>query len=257
MEKFDKKHPILLNEIKKYFLEDQKVERCGLLVDNNNNLLFIPSLNISNKKDKNFTINPETYLLASQYGKIVACCHSHVKDSSFSATDIINSFKHNISYILYNIKKDKFYIFDPKEYKKYEKYINLNFELGKNDCANIINNFYKQELKFTKNIEMPDLCNIGTYDNLKNKNLHIWDKEIYKNNCEHFNLFNIKSFDELKPYDIIVFNDISKKPVHAAIYLGEELILHQTAGYPSRIEGLRKFHLKFISYVARLKNDTN
>lgn len=256
MEKLNEIEESLFQEIKNYFLLDKTSERCGLITKKNNSFLFIPSENISKNKVENFSISPRDYLKAADHGKVIGCVHSHLKDRSFSLSDINNSFKHNMIYILYNIKKDKFYFFDPEQYKKYKKYINLDFELGKNDCANIIYNFYKNELNFSKDINMPDLNIFGNYENLKNKNLHIWDKEIYKKNCNYFRIFKPSSFDELMPFDIIVFNDISKKPVHAAIYLGEELILHQTVGYPSRIEGLRKFHLRFISYVARLKNDS-
>ena len=255
MEKVSEFNDEILSSVKEYFLTDRKSEKCGFIVDNEKELLFIPAKNISKQNNKNFIIDPSDYLAAAKSGKIIACCHSHIKDGSFSVSDIYNSFNHNIKYVLYNLKKDRFYFFDPQKFIKYKKYIDLSFELGKNDCANLICDFYKQQL----NVDIPMrpiLDNCKNYEELKSKKLHIWDGNLYKKNWDCFNFFKIKSFDELKIYDILIFNDISKNPVHAAIYLGEELILHQTVGYPSRIEGLRKFHLKFISYVARLKNDT-
>lgn len=253
MEKYKELEKEVFPIIKDYFLLDKKFERCGLLVKNKEKYTFFPCNNISKDKYKSFSIDPKDYLVAKSAGEMIACCHSHVKDASFSATDILRSFQHNISYILYNIKKDKFYLFDPKQYDKYKKYLNLDFRLGQNDCGNIIYNFFKNELKFSKDIVMPDFTGIQEYKDLKNKNLHLWDKDIYKNNMIYFDTFKPKSFEDLQINDIIIFNDFEKQPIHAAIYIGEELILHQTVGSPSKIEGLRKAHIKFIDYVARLK----
>lgn len=243
----------LIDEIKQIFLNRRDEESCGLIVFSDNSFRFIPCKNIAKDKINNFIIDPKDYLQASKIGTIDSCVHSHVKDSSFSIEDINNSFNNNLNYLLYNIKRDKFYFFDINKYKLYKDYVNLDFKLGKNDCANLIYHFYKNHL----NIEVPIRPiteNLSSYKELKQKNLHVWDGPLYKENIEMFHIFKPKNFEDLKPFDIIVFNDIKEKvPAHGAIYIDNELMLHQMHDSPSRIERMRKGHFKFINYAARYK----
>jgi len=243
----------LLDQIKKYFLTKKDEELCGLIIKMNNDSKFIECQNISKDKTKNFAINPLDYLMASEIGEIDCCVHSHPRDNTFSIKDINNSIKHNINYLLYNIKKDKFYFFDIEKYKIYIKYINLSFKLGYQDCATLIYNFFKNELGICLPIP-PNSFGVLNYQDLKNKNLHIWNLNDYKDNVELFNIIYPKNYEDLKLYDIIIYNDSKKNPVHGAIYLENELILHQMQNTNSRIEGMRKAHFKFINHVARYKN---
>jgi len=243
----------ILDEIKCFFLKNKNEENCGLLVQKDQKYQFIKCINTSKDKKNNFSISPVDYIKAKSIGNIIYCCHSHLKNGSFSNQDITNSFNNKINYLLYNLKEDKFYYFDIIKYDKYKKYLNLEFELGKNDCGNLIYNFYKNEL----NIEVPTkpIFNTKCYIELKNNNLHIWDKKIYNKNCDLFDCINFKSFENLKEYDILLFNDKNKIPVHGAIYLGQNLILHQMYENPSRIESLKKGHIKYIFCIFRYKND--
>jgi len=242
----------ILNEIKSLFLENKNEESCGLLIKKNQEYKFIRCNNTSEDKKNNFSISPIDYIKAKSFGDIAYCCHSHLKNGSFSNQDVTNSFNNKINYLLYNIKEDKFYFFDIEKYEKYRKYLNLDFKLGKNDCSNLIYNFYKNEL----NIEAPikPIFNTESYIELKNNNLHIWDKKIYNKNYQLFDSIDFKSFDNLNEYDILVFNDKNKNPTHGAIYLGQNLILHQMYECPSRIESLKKGHTKYIFGIFRHKN---
>jgi proteasome lid subunit RPN8/RPN11 len=243
----------LLEEIKASFSLKKEEESCGLIIKNNDSYQFIPCKNTAKDRVNNFIIDPLDYLKASRIGDIDCCVHSHIKDVSFSNEDINNSFNNNLNYLLYNIKKDRFYFFDIKKYRSYQKYTNLDFRLGKSDCASLIYDFYKQHL----NIEVPTRPIIGdcnSYEELKNKNLHIWNDNLYKDNINMFYIFKPKTFEDLKAFDIIVFDHPKEKiPVHGAIYIDNELILHQMQESPSRIETMRKGHFKFINYAARYK----
>jgi len=246
---------LLLDDIKQIFLKKKDEESCGLVVLNNSFFQFVACENIAKDKVNNFIIDPRDYLKASKIGTIDSCVHSHIKDLSFSIEDINCSFNNNLNYLLYNIKRDKFYFFDLKKYKLYQEYINLDFKLGKNDCAHLIYNFYKKHL----NIEIPTRPmteNCSSYEELKKRNLHVWDEKLYKNNTEMFHIFKPKSFEDLKSYDIIVFNHPKEKiPVHGAVYIDNELMLHQKQDSISIIERIRKGHFKFINYAARHKSN--
>lgn len=251
MEKFNEK---LLNEIKEYFLENIKEEQCGLIVQKeNNDFHFHKTKNLADNKTNNFSIDPKDYLFAASYGKIIWCCHSHIKDCSFSVKDIENSFNHKVNNLLYNIKKDKFYFFEFEKFSKYKKYLGKDFFIGKNDCSTLLMSFYADEFNHKCRLQPFHIGKNISYEEIKKENKHIWSIENYQENTENFIIFKPESFDELKEYDLIIFKDNNNSPIHGAIYLGEELILHQRLDTKSSIEGLRKAHLKYISYVARYK----
>ena len=115
---------------KNHALKYPNEEVCGLVISDGNQLKYFPCNNISSKRNKNFEIDPACYLKAKKAGLIEGCFHSHYKGGSFSFIDINNSFKNNIKYYLYSVKKNKFYIFDPKEKENYRKYINRNYVNG-------------------------------------------------------------------------------------------------------------------------------
>ena len=239
-----------LDEAKQYAVVNPCMEVCGLIIDCNGIKKFLKCENKSKDPRDSFTIHPLEYLKAKAYGDVLACFHSHIKDSSFSAQDIFNSFKHNLTYYLYNIKKDKFYIFDPKEKKDYKKYLHLTFNYGENDCFSLIRNFYKNEL----DIQMSDPAQDRAMKYIPPENCLIWNREKYKYWANENNLVDMdaNNISQLKKYDILVFDGFNKgEPSHGMIYIGDELILHHPFNDVSKIESIRKAHFKFLKFIIR------
>lgn len=247
-----------LDEAKQYALLNPFTEVCGLIIDDNGTKKFLKCDNKSKNPRNTFIIDPLEYIKAKAKGNILGCFHSHIKDSSFSPQDIFNSFKHNLTYYLYNIKKDKFYIFDPKENEVYLKYINLKYENGIQDCHTLLKDFYLNELNLDIDIKnIPNRIGIPYLDLRNNKN-HDWSLEKYKSEYErnNFNILYITNIDQLKLYDVIVFKDLYQGvPVHGALFIGNDLILHQRHEVISLIESIRKGHIKYISYILRHKSN--
>jgi len=247
-----------LAEAKKHALSNKTEEVCGLVLkDKANNLLYFKCKNISSKKGNNFSIDPLDYLKAKNYGEIKFCFHSHTKDSSFSYKDIQSSFKHNIPYILYNIKQDRFYFFDPNESKKYQKYLNLPYENGLQDCHILLKNFYFNELALDINIKnTPERIGVK-YEDLKKNQDHVWSLEKYQDEYTRngFHIFFPKSVEDLKIFDVLVFSGFEKGiPTHGALFLENEMILHQRYNFISTLESLRKAHFRYIIYALRHKS---
>lgn len=237
-------------QAKKHALSNIKEESCGLVIKKNNNLIYIPIKNIAENKKNNFAIDPQGYIYASSIGEIIACFHSHIKNTSFSWHDINNSYKLNIPYYLYNIKKDKFYYFSPIENKIYQKYLYLKFKYGENDCFSLIKNFYKNEL----GIEISDPEQDRAVKYTPPHNCLIWDREKYKKWGDQNNLrdLDIKNIDEFKKYDILVFDGFNKgEPSHGMLYIGDGLVLHHPFNHISVIEYFRKAHFRFLKFVIR------
>ena len=94
-------------QAKAHAIKNKTEEVCGLIVSKNNNLLYIGARNISENKNTNFAVDPNSYIYAASLGKIIACFHSHIKNTSFSWSDINNSFKLNLPYNTFKYKKYK------------------------------------------------------------------------------------------------------------------------------------------------------
>lgn len=244
-------------QAKKHALQNATEEVCGLVVSKNDDLLYIRARNLAENKKNNFAVDPNSYMYAASFGKIIACFHSHIKNISFSWIDINNSLKLNLPYYLYNIKQDKFYFFDPKQNKKYLKYLNLRYENGVQDCHILLKNFYLNELNLDIDIKnVPERKGIK-YEDLKENKEHIWSLEKYKEEYMRngFEIFLPKKIEDLKIYDVIVFSGFEKNvPTHGALFLENDMILHQRYNFISILESFRKAHFKYIAYCLRHKN---
>jgi len=237
-------------QAKKHSIKNATEEVCGLIISKDNNLVYIAARNIAENKKNHFAIDPNSYMYAASIGKVVACFHSHIKNTSFSWTDINNSFKLNLPYYLYDIKEDKMKYFSPIDHKEYKKYLYLKFNYGKNDCFSLIRSFYKNQL----NIEISDPEQDRAMKYMPPENCLIWSREKYKQWANENNLLDIDVNDisQLKKYDILVFNGLNKgEPNHGMIYIGNELVLHHPFNDISKIESIRKAHFKFLKFTIR------
>jgi len=241
----------ILDKIRRHCLLKPNQESCGLIynVDNQDKVYFCK--NISSNHKKNFLIDPEDYRFCSIKGEVLCCYHSHINNRGFSYEDIYNSLKSEIPYLLYNLKQDEFFFFDPIKDQTYKKYIGLDYKNGVNDCWSTIERYISEELKIpiadpeSKRSEKPD-------ENLS------WAYEDRKEWMKKMNLEKIipNSIKDLKENDILVLKSLNEKiPTSGAILLKNKLILHQRDHDISKIECLRKAHFKMICYIGRFKSE--
>jgi len=101
--------------IKKHSLEEYPNECCGLIIENDEKKQSpYRCKNISDQKNKNFEIDAESYLKASELGEIKAYYHSHPDDNDdFSGADRISSRSHGLPIIMYFLKGNEFFIYEP------------------------------------------------------------------------------------------------------------------------------------------------
>lgn len=244
---------IVLGKVKYFSCLKKHEESCGLIYQINNKIKVYPCKNLSSDPRKNFLIDPYDYELCNTKGKIIACYHSHHKEGSFSYEDIKQSYKNNLSYLLYNIKKDCFYYFDPIKYSNYKKYIGLDFSFGHRDCFSLVLDFYRNEL------------NINIYDPASNRELKynppinnlICDRVDFKKWIEDSDLISLETdnIKDFKVYDMLVFDGFrTGEPTHFGLFLENDMLLHHKYNQKSEIEPLRKAHFKYFKYFLRHKN---
>jgi proteasome lid subunit RPN8/RPN11 len=228
-------------EIKAHALEQNPQECCGFVLDARGKLDIFPCENSSTDNNKYFKISPREYIKAKETGEIKAVYHSHCNDlENFSEFDKLNSQNHNIEFILYIIKNDNFLSYLPN--CKYNSYVGRRLILGQQDCGSLVRDFYKQEL----DIEIKDYPRDES-----------WLEDPKDTLDRHYEEEGFEKVDDLKTFDCIFFKMKKNGPSsHVGIYLGNDLILHQTGGVNgySRIEEYSPRWEKFSNYTIRHKD---
>ena len=228
-------------EIKRHALEECPNECCGLLVEREEDVKVFRCNNSSTEKTKYFKISPADYLKASSKGKIKASYHSHCADmDGFSMFDKQNSQNHKIEYILYCTKSDNFFSYKPN--CKFNSYVGRRCVIGKQDCGSLVREFYQKEL------------NIYIRDYHRDES---WIRNPTDTFDRYYEAEGFHKVHDLKKYDCIFFKLKKTGPSsHIAIYLGNDLILHQPGGVNgySRIEEYSPRWKKFTNYTIRHKD---
>lgn len=220
-------------------------ECCGFIFLDKQSLKFdvFPCKNMASIKDNNFIISPKDYLKCSSLGQITACYHSHTNDNiELSEIDKTNSNKYNIHYILYNIKYDIFNFYAPNTEKN--PYVGRPFILGTSDCFTLMRDYARRErnvqITFPKNTIYPkDIKEIGA---------------LYEQNFIDNGFIKLSKDTELKKDDgiMMTFPAICEKyPTHAAVYIGNNMILHQPFNSFSCVNMYDNFFKKHTTYVLR------
>lgn len=97
----------LLLQIKNYCKSNIYEEKCGFIVESNDELILIPIENKHLDKKNYFLISPKDYLDIKNKYKIKYFLHSHLSNPNFSELDILYQKYHNINMLMYNIDADE------------------------------------------------------------------------------------------------------------------------------------------------------
>lgn len=235
----------LKEKIKSESIKKYPQEICGFIYLDKTSYKFdiYPCRNVANNKNNNFLISPQEYLSCSSLGKITACYHSHSNENlDFSEMDKENSNKYNIHYILYNVKYDEFKFYSPNSEKN--PYIGRPFMLGQSDCFTLMQEYAIKEENIIINFPK-----INSYPrSLKDI------KDLYENNFIEQGFVRLDKDTPLKQSDglMMLFPNVSETyPTHAAVYLGDGLILHQPYNSFSCVNLYDSFYKKHTNYVLR------
>lgn len=224
------------DKIREYAIKNKPYEICGLIIQVNDLLEMFPCKNISFHKEDSCMLNPLDYIVASTKGKIIAYVHSH-KSKHLSILDNFNAFNHNIISVVYSYEEDEFYIILPE----LESYLNIAFEIGKNDCFELVRNYFYK--KFT--------IDIGDFT--RDENWYKINPNSIIDEYENRGFIKINTYNNIQINDVIVFN-IDNIPSHMAIYLGNDLILHHPRKNRSEICEIGESLKKRICLIGRHKN---
>ena len=118
----------------------------------------------------------------------------------------------------------------------YQPLLGRRWEYGKYDCFSLVRDWFKLQ-----GITLPEFA--------RPEDLEICDS-IFLQNAEAIGFEQI-ALEQRMPGDILIMKLHTRTPMHAAILLPEEQILHQRQDSLSAIEPLRRYYVERIAAVFR------
>lgn len=189
-------------------------ESCGLIVLDNYQLKVLEMPNTHYNKKKYFKISLGDFLEAQSTYQILAIFHSHVSVSEKpSQFDIKSCEELCLPFLIYSLKSKKFFLHFPDSYEP--PHINGRIYIEDlHECTCLVKDYYHTELginiaKWIKNYCIPR----------DPKRANTLLKKVFSKN-----LIEVK---DLKKHDIIIFKFSDKKVMHAGVYIGDEIFIHQ------------------------------
>ena len=180
-----------------------EAECCGFVIDNK---IYMPCKNISPTPTEAFEISPDDWIQAETIGEITAIVHSHPNGLPIlSEADQIYQQQTAVDWwIVCDNQIHKFRFIQPL--------LGREFEHGKTDCLSIVRDAY-----MLAGIDLPDYERADDWwHNGQNLYLDLLPK----------NGFERVGAEDIQEGDIILVCLGSETPNHAAIYVGNQHILH-------------------------------
>lgn len=180
-----------------------EAECCGFVIDNK---IYLPCKNISPTPTEAFEISPDDWIAAEEQGEITAIVHSHPNGLPIlSEADQIYQQQTAVDWwLVCDNQIHKFRCIKPL--------LGREFEHGKTDCLTIVRDAYM--------LAGIDLQDYERQDDWWHNGQNLYLDLLPKNGFERVDAEN------LQEGDIILVCLGSETPNHAAIYVGNQHILH-------------------------------
>jgi len=238
--------------IKTHAIDEHPKECCGLIVENNKKYKALKCRNVSVTPSTSFSLDPIDYLRHSSKGEIRGVYHSHREGSDFSESDKTNSCYHEVNYIMYNLKDNSFHEFSPK--KQQILYLNKPFKIGVNDCFTLVRDYLEKNFNIHFSKEVSEAYSFGAQKQNLSKAIQLIDEVTLNHGMEGFVKMFISNAADFRKNDILVMGlKDENEPMHLAIYLGNEMIMHHPRNKYATTEKINDPFFKRLIYIYRPK----
>lgn len=192
--------------------EDDPKESVGLVHIVKGRERYFRCNNKATNPDEHFVLDPKDYLKCEQQGQIIAVIHSHPKTNPEpSEADRVACEKSRLPWFVVNPRTGKWGQCEPTGFEL--PYVGRQWAHGIVDCFTLARDFYKREF------------GIQFFDYDRQDDWWLKGETLYLDNFAKEGMKEI-DVNELRYGDALLMNIESPTPNHAAIYLGENLILH-------------------------------
>ena len=208
----------LSDELRAEILQHAKAEDprecCGLLAVVKGRQRYFPCRNIAQTPDEHFVL--DGWNEVEDKGEVVAVVHSHPKTNPAPSTaDRVACEKSERPWFIVNPKTEGWGYCEPEGFEL--PYVGRKFVHGVVDCYTLVRDWYAREY----GIQLRD------YD----RRDRWWDhgENLYVENFQKEGFRKIP-VGEVRQGDLILMNLASPVPNHAAIYMGDQQVLHHVQG---------------------------
>lgn len=231
----------IINAIKEHAAEAYPEECCGVIIETGTGQKYIPCQNISDKPKESFTLSPDDKIAASEQGEIIMVIHSHpdVVQLIPSEFDRIQCDWSGIEWGIMSWPDGDFCTISPREDRDY---VGRRWLLGYADCWTLIREYYSREHNVSvASYSVPYKWWDSGKENLYDDNWH----------AEGFREVELLT---MQPGDMIMMCLGASVTNHAAIYLGNNLILHHAFGQLSARVPYGKYYRDRTVRIVRHKD---
>ena len=189
-------------------------ECCGLIAVVKGRRRYFPCQNIAKTPDEHFVL--QGWNEVEDKGEVVAIVHSHPKTKADpSAADKVACEKSELPWHIVNPNTEAWGYCEPSGFEL--PYVGRQFSHGVVDCYSLCRDWYAREWGL----------HLQDYD----RRDQWWDRgeNLYLENFAKEGFCKIP-IQEIQRGDAILMNLVSPVPNHAAIYLGDQQVLHHVQG---------------------------
>jgi Predicted metal-dependent protease of the PAD1/JAB1 superfamily len=236
--------------IEAHALAEYPRECCGLVIVRKGRERYIPCRNMATTPSDHFVLDPRDYAAASDEGEITAIAHSHPDvPAQPSQADLVQCEESELPWVIVSVMPcddgpvaAETRIVEPSGYRA--PLVGRAWTHGILDCWALCRDWYAAEW----NVDLPSP---PRFDGWWNDGV----SALYNDSALRDANFAPVSASELAPGDLILMQIRSKNrvPNHAAIYLGDGLILHHMHGRLSSRDVYGGYWQEFTRSVWRLK----
>ena len=177
---------------------------------------YFPCKNLADTPDEHFVLDPADYAAVEDKGEIVAVIHSHpTTNHNPSPADRVACEQSGLPWHIVNPNTENWGYCEPEGFEL--PYVGREFSHGVVDCYSLCRDWYKREF----GLELRDYPRRDKW----------WEhgENLYLENFEKEGFRRIP-IAELQRGDALLMQLVSPVPNHAAIYLGDQQVLHHVQG---------------------------
>ena len=210
-------------------------ECCGLIAVVKGRRRYFPCQNIAQTPDEHFVL--DGWHEVEDKGEVVAIVHSHPKTNPApSRADRVACEKSGLPWFIVNSKTETWGYCEPEGFEL--EYVGREFVHGIVDCYSLVRDFFEREYGIT-------LSDYQRRDQWWHNGENMYVENFAREG------FARVPIQELQRGDLLLMNLQSPVPNHAAIYLGDQQILHHVQGRLSSRDLLGGYYLKATDRAIR------
>lgn len=187
-------------------------ECCGLVIVRRGREKYIPCRNAGHNQHEHFVIHPEDYAAVEEQGEVMEIVHSHPNiPATPSQADLVGCERSGLAWSILSWPTNHFERITPNGY--IAPLAGREFCHGLLDCYSLVKDYYAQVLGLE----------LGQYQ----REWEWWAKgaNLYLDNAFKEGFVRVPN-EEMREHDVLLMQTQSDVPNHAAVYLGDGLILH-------------------------------